>query len=176
VIFLFLLLVFPFPPNSSLLIFSAVLMTLFFFLVLLRKWIRLPGMITASVLTIVLINTWLDTGFYPKLLEYQGTIPVSRYIRNNHLDKDRIFVYWREPSRSLDFYSDYSFRKTDQPESLRPGDYLVTNKKEMETINREHFKIIDSCIAFHVSTLSLSVLNPATRKGSSDAYYILTRF
>jgi 4-amino-4-deoxy-L-arabinose transferase-like glycosyltransferase len=172
---LFVLLVFPFPPNSSLVILCAVLTAIFFFVVLVKKWIQLPGLVAASVLTIILINIWLDTGFYPKLLEYQGTIPVSRFIMENHLNKDRIFVYWHEPVRSLDFYSDYSFKETEQPESLQFGDYLLTGRKGMETINREHFKIIDSGIAFHVSTLSLPILNPATRRSRADAYYILRR-
>jgi hypothetical protein len=79
-------------------------------------------------------------------------------------------------SRSLDFYSDYSFKSTEQPESLKSGDYLLTGKKGMETINRQHFRILDSGVAFHVSTLSLPVLNPATRADNSDAYYIITRF
>ncbi len=175
-ILLFVLLVFPFPPNSAILISSAGVMSGFFLLVLLKKWIRLPDLLVASVLTIILINTWLDTGFYPKLLEFQAAIPVSRFIRENHLDKERIFVYWHEPARSLDYYSDYSFKETEQPESLHSGDYLLTGKKGMETINKEHFKIIDSGIAFHVSTLSLPVLNPATRRSQSDAFYILRRF
>lgn len=176
VICLFVLLVFPFPPNSSLVILCAVLTTILFFVVLVKKWIQLPGLVVASVLTIILINIWLDTGFYPKLLEYQGTIPVSRFIMENHLNKDRIFVYWNEPVRSLDFYSDYSFKETEQPDSLQSGDYLLTGKKGMETINKEHFKIIDSGIAFHVSTLSLPILNPSTRRSQADAYYILGRF
>jgi hypothetical protein len=175
VILMFILLVFPFPPNSPVLIFSAVLMTGVFLMMLVKRWIKLPGLILTSVLTIVLINTWLDTGFYPKLLEYQGTIPVSRFIRENRLDKDRVFVYWHEPARSLDFYSNYSFKQTEQPESLRSGDFLVTGKKGLEKINPMHFRIIDSVIAFHVSTLSLPVLNPSTRRESSDTYYILTR-
>jgi hypothetical protein len=176
IVMLFLLLVFPFPPNSFLMIISALLMTGLFCLLLIRKWIKLPGLIVASVLSILLINFWLDTGFYPKLLQFQGTIPVSRYIRENHLNKERVFVYWHEPARSLDFYSDYSFKETETPESLHAGDYLVTGKKGMETINRGHFKVIDSGVAFHVSTLSLPVLNPATRQSNSDAFYILTRF
>jgi 4-amino-4-deoxy-L-arabinose transferase-like glycosyltransferase len=176
VILLFALLLLPFPPNNFFVWFTALFMTLFFLLVLVRKWIPLPGLLTVCILTITLVNTWLDTGFYPKLLEFQGTIPVSRFIRENHLNKDRIFTYQIIPARSMDFYSDYSFKETEQPESLQPGDHLVTSKKGMETINRDHFKIIDSGIAFHVSTLSLPVLNPATRKSRSDAYYIMTRF
>ena len=144
-------------------------------MMLVKRWIKLPRLILTSVLTIVLINIWLDTGFYPKLLEYQGTIPVSRFIRENRLDKDRVFVYWHEPARSLDFYSNYSFKETEQPESLRSGDFLVTEKKGMEKIDPTHFRIIDSVMAFHVSTLSLPVLNPSTRRKSSDTYYILTR-
>jgi len=175
VILMFILLVFPFPPNSPVLLFSAVLMAGAFLMMLVKRWIKLPRLILTSVLTIVLINIWLDTGFYPKLLEYQGTIPVSRFIRENRLDKDRVFVYWHEPARSLDFYSNYSFKETEQPESLRSGDFLVTEKKGMEKIDPTHFRIIDSVMAFHVSTLSLPVLNPSTRRKSSDTYYILTR-
>jgi len=176
VVVMFVLLVFPFPPNQLIILVSAILLTGIFLLVLLKKWIPLPGLLVTCVLTIILINLCLDTGFYPKLLEFQASTPVSRYIRKNQLNKDRIFLYRVERSRSLDFYSDYSFKVTEQPESLQPDDYLLTSMKGMETINRAHFRILDSGIAFHVSTLSLPILNPATRKSSSDAYYLFTRF
>lgn len=176
VVVMFSLLVLPFPPNRIVFLFFALLLTVIFLFTLRRKWIPLPRLLVTCVLTIVLINICVDTGFYPKLLEYQPSTPVSRYIRKNQLNKDRVFLYSVDRSRSLDFYLDYSLKETGQPDSLRVGDYLLTSKKGMEMINRQHFKIIDSGIAFHVSTLSLSVLNPSTRKGSSDAYYLMTRF
>jgi 4-amino-4-deoxy-L-arabinose transferase-like glycosyltransferase len=176
VMIMFALLLLPFPPNQFIVLFSALVLTVIFLLTLARKWIPLPRLLTTCVLTIILINACLDTGFYPKLLEFQASIPVSRFVRTNQLNKNKIFLYWVDRSRSLDFYSDYSFKETEQPESLLPGDFLLTSKKGMETINREHFRILDSGITFHVSTLSLPVLNPATRKSKSDAYYLMTRF
>ncbi len=176
IIVMFVLLIFPFPPNRFIIIFFTSLLTGLCLIILFKKWIPLPVILTTCVLTIILINTCLDTGFYPKLLDFQATIPVSRYIRKNQLNKDRFFLYGVDRSRSLDFYSDYSFKSTEQPASLQPGDYLLTSKKGMETINRNHFRILDSGISFHVSTLTLPVLNPATRAGSSDAYYLFTRF
>jgi hypothetical protein len=147
----------------------------FFLYILLKKRIRLPGLLTACVLTVILINVWLNTGFYPKLLNFQGSIPVSRFIRDNHLNKERVFLYKMEPVRSLDFYSDYSYKTTKRPDSLQTSDYLLTNKMGMTMVNQDHFRIIDSGIAFHVTTLSLPVLNPATRKDNSDAWYLMAR-
>lgn len=176
VILLFILLIFPFPTQSPLVIISAILMTGFFFMAVIRKWIPLPALLSSSVLTIILINCWLNIGFYPRLLQYQMSIPVSCFINENHLNKDNIFLFQMEKSRSLDFYSNHSFPVTNRPDSLQKDDYLVTNKKGMETISPDQFKIIDSGIAFHVTTLSIPLLNPATRKSNSDAYYILKRY
>jgi 4-amino-4-deoxy-L-arabinose transferase-like glycosyltransferase len=176
VLFMFGLLLFPFPPNQILILLIALFLTTIFIFALYSKWIPLPRLLTTCVLTIILVNVCLDSGFYPKLLEFQAAIPVSRFIRENQLNKDRIFLFGVDRSRSLDFYSNYSFKETGRPDSLREGDYLLTSKKGMENINPAHFRIIDSGITFHVSTLSLPVLNPATRKKNSDEYYLMTRF
>jgi hypothetical protein len=176
IIIMFGLLLLPFPPNRIIMLLFVFILTAIFLYTIFRKWILLPRLLTTCVLTVILINTCLDTGFYPKLLEFQAAIPVSRFIRENQLNKDRIFLYWVDRSRSLDFYSNYSFVSITYPDSLREGDYLLTTQKGMETINRTHFRIIDSGLTFHVSTLSLPVLNPATRKNNSDAYYLMTRF
>jgi 4-amino-4-deoxy-L-arabinose transferase-like glycosyltransferase len=175
VIVLFFLISFPFPPWRPVIMISAILMTGLFILILFKKWIRLPALLTSCVLTIILINTWLDIGFYPSLLQYQGSIPVSRFIRENKINKDKVFLYQLGQFRSLDFYSNYSYRETNYPDSLQAHDYLLTSNKGMESLNKNEFKILDSGIAFHVSRLSGSVLNPATRKANSDMYYILER-
>jgi 4-amino-4-deoxy-L-arabinose transferase-like glycosyltransferase len=176
VIALFFLITLPFPPLRPMIVFSVLLMTGLFLLVLIRRWIPLPNLLTGCVLAIVLINTWLDFGFYRSLLQYQMSIPVSRFIMDNHLNKDKIFLYQMDPSRSLDFYSNHLFYVTNRPDSLQRRDFLLTSGKGMEMINRNDFKIIDSGIAFHVSSLSLPVLNPATRRSNSDAYYLLEHF
>jgi 4-amino-4-deoxy-L-arabinose transferase-like glycosyltransferase len=176
VVAMFLLITLPFPPQRPLIVISASLMTCMFFFAVVRNWIPLPKLLTVCVLTIILINIWLDTGFYPGLLQYQASIPVSRFIRENHLNKDRIFLYQLNPYRSLDFYSNHSFAITTHPDSLRSKDYLLTSQKGMETIDRNSYKIIDSGIYFRVSMLSIQVLNPTTRKANSDMYFLLEHF
>jgi len=170
---LFFLISLPFPPLRMIIFISAIIMTGFFLLVLFKKWIPLPPLLSACILTILLINVWLNTGFYPSLLEFQMGIPVSRYIRGNQINKDKVFLYQLERTRNLDFYSNYSYAETIYPDSLQTDDYLLTSKKGMETINTKYFKIIDSGITFHVTRLSGSVLNPATRKANSEMYYLL---
>jgi hypothetical protein len=176
IIMMFGLLLLPFPPNQIIILLFAFALTATFVYAIFRKWILLPRLLTTCVLTIILINICLDTGFYPKLLEFQAAIPVSRFIRENQLNKERIYLYWVDRSRSLDFYSNYSFRSTEQPDSLSEGDYLLTTQKGMGAINRTRFRIIDSGMTFHVSTLSFPVLNPETRKNNSDEYYLMVRF
>jgi 4-amino-4-deoxy-L-arabinose transferase-like glycosyltransferase len=173
VIALFLLITLPFPPQSLIITISALLMTLLFIVALVRHWIPIPSLLSACVLTIILINIWVDTGFYPKLLEYQMSIPVSRFINRNHLNKDRIFLYQMSPYRSLDFYCNHTFHITSHPDSLRAMDYILTTQKGMEMINSSNYKIIDSGLAFRVSMLSMHVLNPATRRANSEPYYLL---
>jgi hypothetical protein len=45
----------------------------------------------------------------------------------------------------------------------------------LEMIPKNQFSVLDSVISFHVSFLSFPVLNPKTRKGNSDMYYIPKR-
>ena len=175
VVVLFVLLVLPFPPVQILLIFSALASTILLIVSLVRHWLPISALLTSCVFTIVLINVWLDSGFYPKLLQYQMSIPVTRFIRENNLDKNRIVLYHMEMCRSLDFYNQHAFYVTKQPDSLKTNDYLLTNKAGMDMINKELFTTIDTGVAFHVTTLSISVLNPKTRPGDSDAYYLLKR-
>jgi len=175
VLLMFVLLIFPFPPPQLSIMVLAVLTTVLFLVVLIKNSLGLPPLLTTCILTIILVNLWLDTGFYPKLLEYQDSIPASRYVREHRLNKDRLFLYQEASPRSMDFYSDYSFKKTELPSALQSGDMLLTNKKGMETIDRSRFQVIDSGVAFHVTTLSLDVLNPYTRNQNSDAFYILVR-
>jgi 4-amino-4-deoxy-L-arabinose transferase-like glycosyltransferase len=172
---LFLLLVLPFPPVDWRIIIPAIIMTGIFLLVLLKNRLRIPTLLMACVLTIILINTWLNTGFYPKLLEFQMGIPVSRYIREHHINPDSVFLYQMERTRDLDFYGNHLFATTNRPDSLQAKELLLTSRKGMATVNRDHFELIDSGISFHVTRLSGAVLNPATRKENSDMYYLLSR-
>jgi 4-amino-4-deoxy-L-arabinose transferase-like glycosyltransferase len=172
---LFFLISIPFPPFPVILFIAALVMAGFFLFILFKKSLPLPTLLLAAVFTILFINTGLDFGFYPKLLEFQMSSPVSHFIRQNHIDPDKILVYQVERTRSIDFYGNHSFAESRQPDSLASHQYLLTSRKGMETIHKNNFIFLDSGIVFSVTRLSGSVLNPATRKQNSDMYFILER-
>jgi 4-amino-4-deoxy-L-arabinose transferase-like glycosyltransferase len=175
VVALFFLISLPFPPFSAFLFTAAVIMGGLFLVIILKKQIPLPTLLISAILTILFVNTWLDFGFYPKLLEFQMSSPVSRYIRVHHIDPNNVRVFQVERTRSLDFYSNHSFAETEAPDSLSPHQFLLTTGKGLESMHEENFNFIDSGLVFSVTRLSAGVLNPATRRKNSDVYYILER-
>ena len=121
------LLVIVFPSKISAILCS--IAALFLMYTLLSKKQMIPRLLTLCVGTIIIINIFLDTSFYPPLLEYQLSVPVSRFINQHHLPKDRIYLHHIRDERSLDFYCKSSFRTVSDPDSLRSGDFLLTASK-----------------------------------------------
>jgi hypothetical protein len=118
---------------------------------------------------------FLDYGFYPRLLDYQMSVPVSRFIRQHQIPPDHFYLYKMEEERSLEFYSNHAFVHTNHPEQLGQGDWMLTSAEGLDSLDRNNFQVIYSGESFHVSTLSLSFLNPETRKQETRAFYILRR-
>jgi len=170
---LLLLLYIPFPPPNKILILFCVLAIIFSVLALAKKWIPIPVMISLPVLAILLINFFIDTGFYPRLLQYQSGVKVSEIIREKRLNKDRFFIYGINEDRTLHFYSNHFFPHTARPDSLRKGDYLLTSKPWIDSLDKNKFTIIDTVADFHVTALSLPFLNPSRRGRETTPFYIL---
>jgi hypothetical protein len=148
---------------------------LFLMYVLLSKKQIMPRLLTLCVGAIMIINIFLDTSFYPPLLEYQLSIPVSRFINQHHLPKDRIFLHQISEERSLDFYCKSFFKQTSTPDSLQSGDFLLTSSIDYAMTDTAHFTKIYHGDGFHVSTLSLPFLNPASRKKETHPYWLLQK-
>jgi len=172
---LFCLIIFPFPPVNKLILVFAMLLFATGIAVLLKKWLMIPSLITLAALFILFINIFLDIGFYPALLQYQMSVKVSSFIKQEHLDKDKFFIYQFNEERSLDFYSNHFFRHVVNADSLSRDDYILTTKEGFESLNESRYKIIFEGEGFHVSTLTLPFLNPATRKNETKLYFILKR-
>jgi hypothetical protein len=77
--------------------------------------------------------------------------------------------------RSLDFYCKSSFRTVSEPDSLRSGDFLLTGSKDHAMADTAHFTKIYQGDGFHVSTLSLPFLKPASRKKEIHPYWLLQK-
>jgi hypothetical protein len=133
-----------------------------------------------TVYTIVGVNFFLDLGFYPSLLDYQLGSVISSYIRERPISPDRLYPYKMDEERALDFYTDHLYRHTNDPSALAPGSYIMTNQKGLDSLEADPglaplFTPIYKSGYFHVSTLDLPFLNPATREKELTPVYILQR-
>ena len=171
----FLLLYYPFPSSNVSLIVVAVLILLLLSIALKKKWIPLPNLLVLSIFTILFINLFLDTGFYPHLLQYQMSTGLSRYIKQHSLDKDHIFIYKTTEHRSIDFYNNHSFRQIIHPDTLAPGDFLLASAEAYGLMNKNKYRIVYAGESFHVSQLSAAFLNPATRKNETSSFFLLQK-
>jgi len=169
------LICFPFPPVNKWIVGTA-LATLIGWvgLLRLRPW-PVPGLLTASVLLVLWINVFLDTGFYPALLQYQVGVKVSELIREWHVPADRVYLYRIDGERSLDFYSDHAFVHIGSIDSLPSQDYLLTSKPGFDALPKDKFILLYSGQNFHVSTLSGAFLNPQTRPQEIIPYFIVQK-
>ncbi|MDE3212203.1 MAG: glycosyltransferase family 39 protein [Bacteroidota bacterium] len=171
----FILIEWPFPPHTLVLPGLLIAAILWIIVTLVRRWIPLPNLLVMAVLTTLLINIFLDNGFYPPLLKYQLGNQVSTLIAKKHLDKNQFYVYHIDHLRSLDFYSNHSFTETDSPDTLRQNDYILTNQSGYDSLPKAPYEVAFSGYSYHVSILKIGFLNPATRLANSEPYYILRK-
>jgi 4-amino-4-deoxy-L-arabinose transferase-like glycosyltransferase len=174
-IILVVLLVIPFKLN-----YYTIIITLFIFLTIFwysnfTQKIMLPKTIQFALFTILIANLLLNVFFYPTLLEYQLGNSVTKYIQTNKIDKKNFYLYKIYGERSLDFYSNHSFKIVEDANTLKKADYLLIANKLINQDLLTKYDAIKTISAFHVSTLNAAFLNPQTRDKALDYYTILQK-
>ena len=174
-IILVVLLTIPFKLNYYTIIINLfIFLTIFWYANFKQKQI-LPKIIQFALFTILVTNLLLNVFFYPKLLEYQLGNSVTKYINTNKIDKKNFHLYKIYGERSLDFYSNYSFKIIEDANALKTADYLLISNKLVTKDILTNFDTIETISAFHVSTLNAAFLNPKTRDSALDYYSILQK-
>jgi 4-amino-4-deoxy-L-arabinose transferase-like glycosyltransferase len=172
---LLVLLLFTFSTNIYLVIASMVGMGLAFSFLIFKKMGAIPKVIHFALFTIITTNLLLTIFFYPKLLEYQLGNQVSKVILQKNIDKNKFYLHQVYEERSLDFYSNYSYRNIENLSALKTNDYVLIKN---ELINQEllsNFNKIELISTFHVSTLNAAFLNPKSRESALTLYTILQK-
>ncbi|MDR3711897.1 MAG: glycosyltransferase family 39 protein [Puia sp.] len=135
-----------------------------------------PGLLLLTVYTVVGVNFFLDLGVYPALLDYQLSSVVIREMRIRRISPERLYPYRMDEEWALDFYTDHLYRHTSDPFALAPGSYILTNRKGLDSLGAHAgLDLVYTGGYFHVSTLDLPFLNPATRDSELTPVYILER-
>jgi len=169
------LLIIPFSVNLYLAVILAGISIFVVIYLLYRKKLLISKIIEFSFFTILITNFFLSIFFYPKLLEYQLGNSVSKFISAKKLSKNSFYLYHVYNERSLDFYSNFSFKNIDSLTQLKPTDYVLIDSKSMHPDLLTSFNKIDQISSFHVSTLNGNFLNPKTRDSTLDYFYILQK-
>jgi len=134
-----------------------------------------PRLLIICLFTIMSVNLFLNYSIYPALLSYQMGSVVGRWIHDSKIPTDRVYLYQENDIHSLDFYAQSIIGHKDSTDQLLPGDYLIiTDKNKLADLNKaeKKYTIEFDGEDFHVTSLSLQFLNPATREGEVRPYVV----
>ncbi len=198
------LLYIPFPEMNILLKIGGVMGAIIFAVLLKRLPKTSSRFLILSVYTLVMVNFFLDLGFYPALLKYQLHSVVIEGMELEHIAPEKLYVYHMDEERALDFYTDHLYQHINNLDSLPSSYYIMTNQQGMDALQaaqpgtqaaaqsgqapdalqaprpvtrpaRGALDLIYRGNYFHVSTLDLPFLNPATRETELKPVYVLKR-
>lgn len=126
----------------------------------------------ASLLLMISINLFLNTQFYPVLINnYESGIPLAHYVKKNKIEKNRIFMLPGADAWSFDFYMQKNIPRV-FPDYLKTGDYVLLHDSYMDKVKKK-YKVIVVQDYYPVTRLSLKFLNPKTRKAQLEKYYLI---
>ena len=125
--------------------------------------------------TIMSVNLFLNSFFYPALLKYQMGSVAGKWLITNKIPSTRTFIYQYETFRSLSFYSKSIIEKKDSLKMILPGDWIITHKNKLRDFDFNNIKydIAYQNNEFRVARLSLKFLNPDTRPNLLSPYVII---
>jgi 4-amino-4-deoxy-L-arabinose transferase-like glycosyltransferase len=164
-----------FDINKLLISIFLILAAVIFALILYFNNNRIPKILHFALFSILTTNLLLNLFFYPKLLEYQLGNKVSNYINDKKINKSNFYLYKIPDSRSLDFYSDYTYKNIEDLNTSKKGDFILIENKNVPDSLLSKFNKIESMPSFHISTLTGEFLNPNTRDSVLNYFYILQK-
>jgi len=125
--------------------------------------------------TITGVNIFMDTAFYPNVLQYQLGNDAAAFIDQQKIAKDRICIYGIHEGRALHFYGKHIFPEKAGLQDIRPTDIVITAKDSL-AVFQQHFpnlRVLHEGNHFGVTALSLPFINPDTREKEVPKYLLI---
>ncbi len=143
---------------------------------------KLLAILTPSVWLLILGNFVMNIYFYPHLFDYQAGTKLGQKIETlaatQQLDKKTVYCLGINSS-SLDYYGRAVFpiiHNIDSLQYLQPRpQYIVAHESACATLQQKNIAV-DTLFkhdGFSISRMSLPILNPTTRDGYLESFYIL---
>lgn len=124
-----------------------------------QKWFYM------SVVLMLGVNFVMNSHFYPNLLKYQWGNKLAKVVDEKKWDKKKMVLYRIPNSNALHFYGQHIFTTIADSAKLKAGDLVVTDTTEFASLKKgfPQSKVVFESARFHVTMLTLTFLNPATR-------------
>jgi len=169
------LMAWPFEAIPKFVAVLAVVCFVIFFLILFSKKLQLPVFLAIAFFTVIGVNVFLSTAFYPNVLKYQLGNDAAAFIKEQHLPKEKISLYGIQSGRALHFYGQRIFPERTSLQSFQSTDMVLTSKDSLPLFQKTfpQMKVIHEGNHFGVTALSLPFLNPATREKELPKYIII---
>ncbi len=134
-----------------------------------QKWFYM------SVLLMIGVNTFMNTHFYPNLLNYQWGNQLANVIDRKGWDKDKMVLYKIPNSNAFHYYGQHVFANTKDSLQLKEGNWVITDAVNDSSLKKQFPASIAHYTSnrFHVTMLSLPFLNPKTRPNEITPFEVL---
>ena len=135
----------------------------------------MPVLLSLAFFTVIGVNIFLDTAFYPNVLKYQLGNDAADFLSANHIPKEKLGIYGIHEGRAMHFYGQHIFPTVTDIENIRSFEYVLTSKDSLPVFAKvfPQSKLIHEGSHFGVTALSLPFLNPATREKELPKYVII---
>src|SRR5688572_29627360 len=118
----------------------ALILLIVFIYIFITQKNRRSIIITLCLFTTIGINLFLNTSFYPSLLQYQMANTAGRWIAQQKIPIQNIRIYQFEALRSMHFYAKGNVYGQDSVENIKPGDWIITGKDRLAGLSQHGLK------------------------------------
>lgn len=131
-----------------------------------KKWL------TISMIIILGVNLFMNSFFYPHLLEYQWGSHIAKVMHEKKWDKDQLVAYKMPNSNAFHFYGQYIFPEYLDSIQLKEGQLVITDLKNAASLKSIFPKstLLYKSNRFHVTMLTIGFLNPKNRNAEVTPY------
>lgn len=140
-----------------------------------KRIFSVPALLLLSLYTVIGVNLFLSSNFYPNLLKYQMGNMAADFINKSNLPKDKIVLYGVGDSRALHFYGQHIFRHKNARNQIMADDILITSTDSIPVFQASfpNMKILYKGGHYGVSILTAGFLNPSTREKEIPHFAII---
>lgn len=136
---------------------------------LVQKWIAM------SLVLMIGLNLIMNSYFYPNLLKFQWGNELAKEAKAKHWDIKKAALYKMPNSNAFHFYGQHIFPVIRDSSMLKEGQWIVVEAlpSKQVLLDFPNSKILYQGNRFHVTLLTSSFLNPATRAGELTPYVLM---